>query len=158
MSSSGLSEQTARTEATGEISGGIMAIRGHVDHKRGLVLLIAGESITEDDFSLSLDYEAWSDSRVVRYPVLLDLRRVQRVESSHDTLREFAWRTHVHEKNRRSRIAVVVRHQCVLGMARAFQNIREAQPDNTVEIRVVTDTCEARRWLGLPGARSCWEA
>ncbi|MBN2369706.1 MAG: hypothetical protein JXO72_04400 [Vicinamibacteria bacterium] len=135
-----------------------MAIRGHVDHKRGLVLLIAGESITEDDFSLSLDYEAWSDSHVVRYPVLLDLRRVLRIESSQATLREFAWRTHVHEKNRRGRIAVVVRHQSVLGMARAFQNIREAQPDNTVEIRVLTDTSEARRWLGIQGARPGGEA
>jgi hypothetical protein len=90
MSASGLVKQPARTKTTQGMNGGPMAIRGHVDHKRGLVLLIAGDAITEDDFSLSLDYKTWSDSQVVRYPVLLDLRRVQRIESSHDTLREFA--------------------------------------------------------------------
>jgi hypothetical protein len=156
MSGTDSYERTVIASADRVMNGGDMPIRGHVDHKRGIVLLIAGEEITEDDFALSLDYEAWADSRALRYPVLFDLRRVQRIESSHDSLREFAWRTHVYEKNKRSRVAVVVRNRSVLGLARAFQNIREAQPDNTVEIRVLTDTAAARRWLGIPGNRpSC---
>jgi hypothetical protein len=135
-----------------------MSIRGNIDHKRGLVLLIAGAEISEEDFALSLDYDAWADPRVLQYPVLLDLRRVIRIDTSHDTLREFAWRTHVQEQNKRARVAVVVRHPSVFGLARMFQMIREAQPGNTVEIRVLTDMAQARRWLGIPLATSRGEA
>ncbi len=77
------------------------------------------------------------------YDQLIDLRDVIEFSVSGAEMRTIA--AH-HLFNEGSRRAIVAETRFSFGMARMYEILREAEPD---QIKVFRDMAEARRWLGL---------
>jgi hypothetical protein len=127
-----------------------MSLKSQVRHDLKLVRVTFGHEITEEDLLSSGEHEAWNDPVLVRYPLLADLRDVEHVTAGVDAVRSFAWMSHEREREKRPRVALVASRPATFGTTRMYQLIRQAQPDNTVDIAVFTELSQAQRWLGMP--------
>jgi hypothetical protein len=127
-----------------------MSVRSSIHHDLKLVHVTFDGDITDEDLLRSADNEVWTDPVLVRYPLLADLRDVERISARVDSIRSFAWMSHEKEREKRPRVALVANRPATFGTTRMYQLIRQAQPDNTVDIAVFTDLAQAQRWLGVP--------
>jgi hypothetical protein len=128
----------------------MISVKSSIHHDLKLVQVTFDGEITDEDLLRSADSEVWSDPVLVRYPLLADLRDVDRISAGVDSIRSFAWMSHEKEREKRPRVALVANRPATFGTTRMYQLIRQAQPDNTVDIAVFTDLAQAQRWLGIP--------
>jgi hypothetical protein len=127
-----------------------MSLKSQIRHDLKIVQLTFGLEITDEDLLSSRENEVWNDPVLVRYPLLADLRDVERVSAGVEAIRSFAWMSHEREREKRPRVALVASRPATFGTTRMYQLIRQAQPDNTVDIAVFTELSQAQRWLGVP--------
>jgi hypothetical protein len=128
----------------------MISVKRSVRHDIKLVQVTFDGEVTDEDLLSGADNEVWSDPVLVRYPLLVDLRDVERISARVDSIRSFAWMSHEKEREKRPRLALVANRPATFGTTRMYQLIRQAQPDNTVDIAVFTDLAQAQRWLGVP--------
>jgi hypothetical protein len=127
-----------------------MPISYQIDEARRLVLTTASGALTDSDI-LRLKARLVADPKwKPGMRELSDVRLIDRLEVTADGVRQMMMRDECHAAALASyRLAIVVSHQVVYGMARMYQMLTEQiVPD----VRVFRDMEEAKRWLAVDEA------
>ncbi len=122
-----------------------MPISYRIDEEKGLVLTTATGALTDSDI-LQLKASLLADPRwKPGMRELSDVRAIDRLEVTTDGVTQMMLQdTGAAAALASYRLAIVVSHQVVYGMARMYQMLTE---HNVPNVRVFRDIEEAKRWL-----------